>query len=291
MKLGAIDVGSNAIRLLMADVKKNAGIQQYVKIAYLRLPVRLGDDVFEKGQITPSKADRLVLGMKIFKAMLDLYEIADYRAVATSAMRDSKNSGKIQSTIYKKTGIRLNIISGKEEAELVYLPLRFFNALENNCLLVDVGGGSTEITFFRQNKILASESFQIGSVRLFTNRVVRSEWARMRNWLVSKILPLSPTRAFGLGGTINSVHKMNENMSKEPVSIHQLNDLIGEMKGLSVEERLQRFRIKEDRADVIVPAMEIYVMVLETIGLMEIHVPKMGLADGVLLDLYQKING
>ncbi|MFM7724978.1 MAG: hypothetical protein ACKO7O_09330, partial [Bacteroidota bacterium] len=260
---------------------------QYNKIAYLRLPVRLGDDVFEKGKISDAKIDRFLEGMKIFKAMLAFYQVDAYRAVATSAMRDSSNAKRIQSRVFKETGISLEVISGKEEAELVYLTFQLMHNIKTNYLLVDVGGGSTEITLFQDNQIHAAKSFQIGSVRLLKNKVKSEEWDKMRSWVAEEILPHHPERAFGSGGTINSVHKMLENSSKEPVTLPQLNDLLKKLEGLSVEERFVRFPIKEDRADVIVPAMEIYSVVLDALQLSEVYVPKMGLSDGVLLDLYR----
>lgn len=287
MKLGAIDVGSNAIRVLIAEVKKPLGVWQYSKIAYLRLPVRLGDDVFEKGSISDAKIERFLDGMKIFKAMLSFYKVDAYRAVATSAMRDSNNSKRIQSRVFKETGITLDVISGKEEAELVYLTFQLMHNIKTNYLLVDVGGGSTEITLFQDNQIHAAKSFQIGSVRMLKNKVKPEEWDKMRDWIATEIAPHNPQRIFGSGGTINSVHKVLENSSKDPVTIHQLDSLVKTLEGLSLEERLIRFPIKEDRADVIVPAMQIYTFVLNSMNLTEVFVPKMGLSDGVLLDLYR----
>jgi exopolyphosphatase/guanosine-5'-triphosphate,3'-diphosphate pyrophosphatase len=287
MKLGAIDVGSNAIRVLIAEVKKPLGVWQYSKIAYLRLPVRLGDDVFEKGSISDAKIERFLDGMKIFKAMLSFYKVDAYRAVATSAMRDSNNAKRIQSRVFKETGITLDVISGKEEAELVYLTFQLMHNIKTNYLLVDVGGGSTEITLFQDNQIHAAKSFQIGSVRMLKNKVKPEEWDKMRDWIATEIAPHNPQRIFGSGGTINSVHKVLENSSKDPVTIHQLDSLVKTLEGLSLEERLIRFPIKEDRADVIVPAMQIYTFVLNSMNLTEVFVPKMGLSDGVLLDLYR----
>jgi len=287
MKLGAIDVGSNAIRVLIAEVKKPLGVWQYAKIAYLRLPVRLGDDVFEKGRISDAKIERFLEGMKIFKAMLAFYKVDAYRAVATSAMRDSNNSKRIQSRVFKETGITLEVISGKEEAELVYLTFQLMHNIKTNYLLVDVGGGSTEITLFQDNQIHAAKSFQIGSVRMLKNKVKPEEWDKMRDWIATEIAPHNPQRIFGSGGTINSVHKVLENSSKDPVTIHQLDSLVKTLEEFSLEERLLRFPIKEDRADVIVPAMQIYTFVLNSLDLKEVFVPKMGLSDGVLLDLYR----
>jgi len=287
MKLGAIDVGSNAIRVLIAEVKKPLGIWQYSKIAYLRLPVRLGDDVFEKGKISDAKIDRLVEGIKIFQSLLTFYKVDAYRAVATSAMRDSTNAKRIQRRILKEVGVNLEVITGKEEAELIYLTFQLIQNLKINYLLVDVGGGSTEITLFQDNQIHAAKSFQIGSVRLLKNKVKAEEWEKMRTWISEEIVPRNPQKIYGVGGTINSVHKILQANSNEPVSLIQLNTLIKKIGDLSVEERTLRYPIKEDRADVIVPAMQIFSEVLEATGLEEVEVPKMGLSDGVLLDLYR----
>lgn len=287
MKLGAIDVGSNAIRVLIAEVKKPLGIWQYSKIAYLRLPVRLGDDVFEKGKISDAKIDRLVEGIKIFQSLLTFYQVDAYRAVATSAMRDSTNAKRIQRRILKEIGVNLEVITGKEEAELIYLTFQLIQNLKINYLLVDVGGGSTEITLFQDNQIHAAKSFQIGSVRLLKNKVKAEEWEKMRTWISEEIVPRNPQKIYGVGGTINSVHKILQANSNESVSLIQLNTLIKKIGDLSLDERTLRYPIKEDRADVIVPAMEIFSEVLEATGLEEVEVPKMGLSDGVLLDLYR----
>ena len=287
MKLGAIDVGSNAIRVLIAEVKKPLGIWQYSKIAYLRLPVRLGDDVFEKGKISDAKIDRLVEGIKIFQSLLTFYQVDAYRAVATSAMRDSTNAKRIQRRILKEVGVNLEVITGKEEAELIYLTFQLIQNLKINYLLVDVGGGSTEITLFQDNQIHAAKSFQIGSVRLLKNKVKAEEWEKMRTWISEEIVPRNPQKIYGVGGTINSVHKILQANSNESVSLIQLNTLIKKIGDLSLDERTLRYPIKEDRADVIVPAMEIFSEVLEATGLEEVEVPKMGLSDGVLLDLYR----
>jgi len=287
MKLGAIDVGSNAIRVLIAEVKKPLGVWQFSKIAYLRLPVRLGDDVFEKGKISDQKIERFMEGMKIFKSMLQFYQVDAFRAIATSAMRDSSNAKRIISRVLKETGIQLEVISGKEEAELVYLTFQLINNVKSNYLLIDVGGGSTEITLFQEKQIHAARSFQIGSVRLLKNKVKEDVWEKMREWLLAEIKPHQPEKVYGAGGTINSVLKIVERSTKDPVSNGDLKKIIKKLEGMSVEEMIVRFPIKADRADVIVPAMEIYSFILDTLQLDQIFVPKMGLSDGVLLDLYR----
>ncbi len=288
MKLGAIDVGSNAMRVLIADVTRNSGNWHIAKIGYMRLPIRLGEDVFEKGKISEEKIKMFIDGMKIFQAYLNYYNVQDYRAVATSAMRDSSNAHKIQQQIKKETRIKLEVISGIEEAELVYSTFQLIADLRMNYVLVDVGGGSTEITLFQNNKVHAACSFQIGGVRLLKNKVNLDEWGRMIDWIKMEIIPMQPARVFGAGGTINSVHKMLMKNEGQTVSLKEIQHLQDQLELLSLEERIIQYKIKPDRADVMVPAMEIYMKIIQSLGLEEIYVPKMGLADGILLDLYRE---
>jgi exopolyphosphatase/guanosine-5'-triphosphate,3'-diphosphate pyrophosphatase len=288
MKLGAIDVGSNAMRVLVGEVTKPIGVWHYSKIAYLRLPVRLGEEVFDKGKISDEKIEKFIEGMRIFKNYLDFYGVSDYRAVATSAMRDSSNAKKIIQRVKKETGITLEVITGKEEAELVYLTFQLIPDLKMNYVLIDVGGGSTEITLFQDNKVHAAKSFQIGSVRLMKNKVSKKSWNEVNEWLATEILPFKPARVFGSGGTINSVHKVLGKQDKVPVELSEMKTLKDKLEPLSIEERIYQFKIKPDRADVIGPAMEIYIKMMQSLGLDQIYVPKMGLSDGMMLDLYRE---
>lgn len=288
MKLGAIDVGSNAMRVLIGEVQKPIGKWNYSKIAYLRLPIRLGEDVFDKGKISEGKIDQFIEGLQIFKKFLDFYKVTDYRAVATSAMRDSDNGKKIIQRVKKETGITLEVISGKEEAELVYLTFQLIPDLKMNYVLVDVGGGSTEITLFQNNRVHTARSFQIGSVRLLKDKVDKKEWVTMMKWITKELVPFNPERIFGAGGTINSVHKVLKKQEESAVSYKDMLELKSSLSKLTVEERVLTYKMKPDRADVIVPAMEIYMKLMDTIGAKEIFVPKMGLSDGIMLDLYRE---
>ena len=288
MKLGAIDVGSNAIRVVIGEVSRPLGSWNYSKLAYLRLPVRLGDDVFDKGKISDSKVEQFVEGMKIFRSYLDFYGVTDFRAVATSAMRDSSNSKRILQKIKKETGITLEVISGKEEAELVYTTFQLISGLKNNYLLIDVGGGSTEITLFENNKVHKAKSFQIGSVRLLKGKVQDKEWKALENWIKKEIKPTKPGKVFGAGGTINSIHKVLGAKDKEPISKKSIVSLSNTLGELDIEQRILNFKLKPDRADVLIPAMEIYTTILNLLDVKEIFVPKMGVSDGVILSLYRE---
>ena len=288
MKLGAIDVGSNAMRVLIGEVTKPVGIWHYSKIAYLRLPVRLGEEVFDKGKISDEKIEKFIEGMRLFKNYLDFYGVLDYRAVATSAMRDSSNAKKIIQRVKKETGITLEVITGKEEAELVYLTFQLIPDLKMNYVLIDVGGGSTEITLFQNNRVHTARSFQIGSVRLLKNKVSSTAGEEVAEWLTAEVLPFHPARIFGSGGTINSVHKVLGKQDKSPVDLSEMKWLQSQLEPLSIEDRIHQFKIKPDRADVIGPAMEIYIQLMQTLGLEQIYVPKMGLSDGMMLDLYRE---
>lgn len=289
MKLGAIDVGSNAIRVLVGDVSHEKGIYHCTKLAYLRLPVRLGSDVFNKGKISEENIEKLIEGMRIFKSYLQFYGVTKYQAVATSAMRDTSNGKKITDRIRKETGIKLKVISGKQEAELVYLTFKLIPDLKMNYVLIDVGGGSTEITLFRDNKIHAARSFQIGSVRLLNEKVDQKEWDTMVRWLEKEIKPHLPEKIYGSGGTINSVHKVLDKHERDAVSFQELEALKKVLIPLSLEDRTRLYNIKPDRSDVIVPAMEVFIFIMNVLNSNEIFVPKMGLSDGVLLALHRDL--
>jgi exopolyphosphatase/guanosine-5'-triphosphate,3'-diphosphate pyrophosphatase len=289
MKLGAIDVGSNAIRVLIGDVYQEGGRYGCTKLAYLRLPVRLGSDVFNKGKISEENIDKLLEGMRIFKSYLQFYGVTKYQAVATSAMRDSANGKKITERIKKETGIKLKVISGKQEAELVYLNFQLIPDLKMNYVLIDVGGGSTEITLFRDNKVHAARSFQIGSVRLLSQKVDPKEWGAMGDWLEKEIKPFNPEKIYGSGGTINNVHKVLDKHERDAVTFQELQELKDTLVPLSLWERTQLYHIKPDRSDVIIPAMEVFLFIMNVTASEEIFVPKMGLSDGVLLALHREL--
>lgn len=289
MKLGAIDVGSNAIRVLIADVSNENGRYACTKLAYLRLPVRLGSDVFNKGKISDENIEKLLEGMRIFKSYLQFYGVTKYQAVATSAMRDSSNGKKITERIKKETGIKLKVISGKQEAELVYLTFQLIPDLKMNYVLIDVGGGSTEITLFRDNKVHAARSFQIGSVRLLNQKVNPSEWKALAQWLTEEIKPYHPEKIYGSGGTINNVHKVLDKHERDAVTLDEIVHLKEDLIPLSMQEITRLYPIKPDRADVIVPAMEVFSTIMEVLAADEIFVPKMGLSDGVLLALHREL--
>ena len=289
MKLGAIDVGSNAIRVLVGDVSHEKGFYHCTKLAYLRLPVRLGSDVFNKGKISEENIEKLIEGMRIFKSYLQFYGVTKYQAVATSAMRDTSNGKKITDRIRKETGIKLKVISGKQEAELVYLTFKLIPDLKMNYVLIDVGGGSTEITLFRDNKIHAARSFQIGSVRLLNEKVDQKEWDTLARWLEKEIKPHLPEKIYGSGGTINSVHKVLDKHERDAVSYQELEALKKVLIPLSLQDRTRFYNIKPDRSDVIVPAMEVFIFIMNVLNSNEIFVPKMGLSDGVLLALHRDL--
>ncbi|MEI8192426.1 MAG: hypothetical protein WCG64_01050 [Flavobacteriia bacterium] len=289
MKLGVIDVGSNAMRVLIADITQVNGRKNLAKIAYLRLPVRLGEDVFEVGRISDEKVEKLIQGLHTFQAVLNFYNVSIYRAVATSAMRDSENEKKILQRIKKEVKMNLEVITGKEEAEFVYLNFELMPQMVGDFLLIDVGGGSTEITLFCQNEVHIARSFQIGTVRYLKGKVEESEIQDMKNWIQSEVLIHHPQKIFGTGGNISSVHKILDLHDMESVKLRQMNQLKSDLLPLNIEERIFKYKIKQDRADVIVPAIEIYSSIIEQLGVEEIFVPKMGLSDGVLLDLYNQI--
>lgn len=281
-------MGSNAMRVMVAELNAENEAVSFLKSAYLRLPLRLGEEVFDKGKISEPKLDKLLFGLDTFRNLLSFYEVDRFRAVATSAMRDASNAIKIQQKIKKNLGFELEVISGKEEAELIYLNFQLLEKPKGNYVIVDVGGGSTEVTLFCGEKIIHSDSFQIGSVRSLKNKIEPKEWLRLKIFLTQKIKPKAPFDVYGTGGNINRVHKTLDLHIKDPVSLINLETLYADLLPLDMKQRMTNFNLKEDRADVIVPAMEIYLCVLKELKATDIFVPKRGLSDGVLLDLYNR---
>ena len=294
MRLAAIDIGSNAARLLISDVVPSATGQtthpEFIKMALIRVPLRLGFDVFEKGEISPSRADKVVKTIKSYKYLMDVYEVKHLKACATSAMRDAINSEDIIRKIKEETGIDIEIISGQEEASLIYENHVAENLnKEESYLYIDVGGGSTELTFFSDGKLVFKESFNIGTIRLLKNQVTESQWDEMKEFIKSKTKGYHHVTAIGSGGNINKVFSLSKRKEGKPLSLELLRDYYKEFSTLSVSERIAFYHLKEDRADVIVPALLIYINVMRWADTEEIFVPKIGLADGLIHTLYEDV--
>lgn len=288
----AIDIGSNAIRLLINNIETTGIVSDFKKTAFLRVPIRLGEDVFTKNEISEEKKQRLIDAMQGFSHIMKAYCVTDYRACATSAMRDAKNGKDITDTILKESGINIEIISGQEEADIIYEAGGLSNVMDKsrNYLYVDVGGGSTEVVVYSDQQKITSNSFQLGTVRMLVNAVKEDEDKRFKVWLKDIYKKYAPLSIVASGGNINKVHKMLGKREKEYLNYTETKVLFDALKGMSYEERIQNFKLNTYRADVIIPALKIFLTVGKICKVNEIYVPKVGLVDGIIHHLYAEKN-
>lgn len=290
MRLAAIDIGSNAARLLITEVsvdEKNKA--SFTKLSLVRVPLRLGFDVFDTGKISAHKSNLLLQTMKGFLNLSKAFEVKAMRACATSAMRDASNTPEIISLVKKETGVEIEVISGSDEASLVFENHIAENLdKEHSYLYIDVGGGSTELTFFSNNEMVFKDSFNIGTIRLLKNQVPDSLWDEMKSGIKSKIKGFITVTAIGSGGNINKVFSISKRKDGKPLSLDLLRDYYKELSNVSLNDRINIYKLKEDRADVIVPALKIYLSAMRWAGATEIYVPKIGLADGLIQHLWEE---
>ena len=293
MKLAAIDIGSNAARLLISEVlEKENGAVEFNKLNLVRVPLRLGFDVFEKGEIGKAKMGMIMQTMKAYNHLMNVYKVNHVTACATSAMRDARNSPDIIRKVKLETGIEIKIISGDEEASIV-----FENHIAENLdkehayLYIDVGGGSTELTFFAEGKMSYKKSFNIGTIRLLKNMVEDTQWNEMRDIIKDKIRSKFPITAIGSGGNINKIFSLSKRKEGKPLLLELLKDYYKEFSNVSLEERISIYKLRSDRADVIVPALQIYINIMRWANAAEIYVPKIGVADGLIHQLYEEVKG
>jgi exopolyphosphatase / guanosine-5'-triphosphate,3'-diphosphate pyrophosphatase len=290
-KYGAIDIGSNAIRLLIANVIiSDEKEPQFRKSSLVRVPIRLGADVFvEEGMIHQDNIQRMIDAIKAFKLLMNVHKVERYKACATSAMREASNGKEVIDEIFKKTGVQIAMISGKEEAAIIsYTDLNELIKGDESYLYVDVGGGSTEFTLFSEGKLICSKSFKMGTVRLLNNKktVNKENFAEIEKWIKKKTKDLKRISLIGSGGNINKLFKMSGRSEGKPISFIYLNAQYQFLKQMSFEERISELRLNADRADVIIPATKIYLSAMKWSGARKIYVPKIGLSDGIIKSLY-----
>ncbi len=286
----AIDIGSNAVRLLIKQLEDDER-PLFSKVLLVRVPLRLGFDVFSEGRISSKKEKNMVRLMKAFRHLMKIYDVEDYRACATSAMRDSENGREIMRAVEEKAGIRIDIIDGQEEARMIYNNhVEYMKGRKGNFMYVDVGGGSTEINLLSDGELVCSRSYNIGTVRILSEVVAESEWKRLKSDMKDLAISYPGINIIGSGGNINKLFKIvkskDNRYSRMPVSA--LREIYGELKPLTVGQRMEKYALKPDRADVIVPAAEIFLTIAEITGAGFIYVPVIGLADGIIDGLYQK---
>lgn len=289
-KYAAIDIGSNAIRLLVANVILEEGKEPlFRKSSLVRVPIRLGADSFVNGVISDENIIRMVNAIEAFKLLMNVHKVEKYKACATSAMREAKNGSEVATVIEGKTGVKIDIIQGKEEAKIISsTDLNELINQNHNYLYVDVGGGSTEFTLFSEGKIVTSKSFKIGTVRLLNNKkaVNKQMFADVETWIKKTTKPYKKLSLIGSGGNINKLFKMSGRTEGKPISLIYLNAQYQFLKEMSYEDRIRELSLNPDRADVIIPATKIYLSAMKWSGAKRIYVPKIGLADGIIKSLF-----
>ena len=287
-KYAAIDIGSNAMRLLIANVVEQPNsVTQFNKSALIRVPIRLGQDAFTVGEISEENIDRMIDAMKAFKLLMKVYKVEKYKACATSAMREAYNGKEVADIIREKSEIDIDIIDGKTEASIIASSdLHGFLKNDQTYLYVDVGGGSTEFSLFSENKIVASKSFKNGTVRMLNNMVNDIVWQEMEKWIKTNTEPYENVTLIGSGGNINKLFKLSGKMQDKPLSFLYLNSQYQYLNSLTYEQRIAELAMNTDRADVIIPATKIYLKAMKWSGARQIFVPKIGLSDGIVKALY-----
>ena len=289
MRLAAIDIGSNAVRLLINDVTTyKDGSLDYTKVNLVRVPLRLGFDVFETGFISETKTNELIETMKAFKHLMNVYGVQGLKVCATSAMRDAINSIEIIHKVEDQTGIKIEVITGSQEAMILY-ETHLAETLDKKFtyLYIDVGGGSTELTLYGKSMDVIKKSFNIGTIRLLKGQVDEDNWDEMKNFIKASIKP-GLNVAIGTGGNISKIFSMSKRKQDKPIPLDLLREYFKEMSALTIQERIHKYGFRLDRADVIVPALQIYISVMRWAGITDIYVPQIGLADGLIRLLYKE---
>jgi exopolyphosphatase/guanosine-5'-triphosphate,3'-diphosphate pyrophosphatase len=289
MRYAAIDIGSNAVRLLISDVISGQEKVLFNKVQFVRVPLRLGSSVFTNHRISDTNIIELEKTMIAFKALMDVYHVISYMACATAAMREAENGAEITKYILKKTGIDIKIIDGKKEARLIH-NTHIAEELNGHLsyLYIDVGGGSTEVTLFSDNEIIASNSFQIGTVRILCGMDVDAVTKQMKHWLKKHIADKQDIIGIGTGGNINKIFKLSGKKENKTLSRNEIKKIYNHLSQFTLEERINILGLNEDRADVILPAAKIFLNITKWAGINEMIVPKLGLADGIVHALYEQ---
>lgn len=290
-KYGAIDIGSNAVRLLLVNVYEHEQETTFKKVSLVRVPIRLGSDVFKQGKISEEKAIDFERTMIAFEHLMKVHKVHQYRACATSAMRDASNGPQIIAGVKERTDIAIEIISGDEEAKIIR-STHIEERLEQNhdFLYVDVGGGSTEISFYSKGELVNSKSFNMGTIRLLNNQVNAERWAKMENWVKEVTAGQRDLDIIGSGGNINKIYKLLEKDSWTGIKYPELKELLDQLNALTYDERIMKYRLHPDRADVIVHAGLIFERIMHWSNGKEIQVPKLGLADGLIKSMHKGLS-
>lgn len=291
MKFAAIDIGSNAVRLIFINVYETPSGPQFVKDAMYRVALRLGEEAFLKGKISKTKEAELLSTMKAFKHLIDVHQPVQIMACATSAMRDAKNAKEIVTKVFKKTGIDIKIISGQKEAELILSNhVEKFSLDETkNYLYIDVGGGSTELILLSKGKLVDKWSFNIGTLRMTLGKVKPKHWQELDVWVDHFKGKYQPLLGIGSGGNINTIQKHFVKRKEAEVHLEDLQKTYQTLHAMTIDERILEYGFRPDRADVIVPATEIFMHIMNRLNMKTLYVPKVGLGDGMIHEMYEKM--
>ena len=292
MRYAAIDIGSNAVRLLIADIIENNHSVSFKKNTLVRVPLRLGDDAFLDHRLSDRKKADLLKTMQAFRHLMDVYKVVDYLAYATSAMREAQNGEEIAAQIKAETNIELEIVNGQKEASVIYSSHAEQNIDKSkNYLYIDVGGGSTELSLFSAGELWASKSFNIGTIRMLDNQDSEESWKDMTDFLRENTRPFKVVSGIGTGGNINKLYRMSDEKEGSPLSFGKLKSLYHYLNSFSLKDRINVLGLNQDRADVIIPACEIYMTVMKAANIKNIYVPTVGLVDGIIQTLIEKHYG
>lgn len=287
-RYAAIDIGSNAMRLLVSNIVEQEGKEtQFNKSSLVRVPIRLGQDVFTVGEISDENIERMIDAMKAYKLLMKVHKVEQYKACATSAMREADNSREIVEIIQREADIDIDIIDGKKEASIIASSdLKEYIFTDKTYLYVDVGGGSTEFSLFSNGKIIASKSFKNGTVRMLNNMVNEIVWIEIEKWIKTNTAPFDEITLIGSGGNINKLFKMTGKQQDKPLTYLGLNAQFAMLNKMTYDERISELGLNPDRADVIIPATKIYLNAMKWSGARHLYVPKIGLSDGIVKAMY-----
>lgn len=289
MKFAAIDIGTNAVRLLIKEVKMIDGVCDVRKVSFTRMPLRLGEDVFETGEISNKKARDLVKVMRAFWYLMDVYGIEWFRVCATSAMREAKNVDEVCQLVLREANVTIELIKGQEEADLIFRNFSVATYKSNSDFLyIDVGGGSLELTLIRDGKRIRGQSFKIGTLRTMKGMVEDGEWDAVAEFVKHISENSEPILSIGTGGNINRIQRLIRNPKNSPIHISKIEEIKNTLETYTFEDRVQKFSLKPDRADVIIPAAETYIRIMKLAGSNKIIVPKVGLSDGIILKIHEE---
>jgi exopolyphosphatase/guanosine-5'-triphosphate,3'-diphosphate pyrophosphatase len=289
LRYAAIDIGSNAVRLLIADIIQNTGSVSFKKNTLIRVPLRLGDDAFIQQHISEKKATELVKSMVAFRNLMDVYKVTDYLACATSAMREAKNGDDVVKLIKEEANIDIEIVHGSKEASIIYASHAEQNIDKSkNYLYVDVGGGSTELSLFSAGELIVSRSFNIGTIRILDNQDTEETWNEMKDFIRDNTRNFKQLSGIGTGGNINKLFRLSEEKEDMPLTFAKLRSLYTYLSSFSLKDRINVLGLNQDRADVIIPACEIYLTVMKNANIKNIYVPRVGMVDGIIQTLIEK---